>query len=368
LNKSSERIVEVAFTDKPYPVVIGSGVRQRFSDFFTRYARGRAFWISDRHIVDAWGEDLGGLCTKSSTDIIILPPGEQQKRMQTVERICQILLQMGAERGDTLVACGGGVVGDITGFAASVYLRGIDFIQIPTTLLAMVDASIGGKTGVDLPEGKNLIGAFHQPDFVLADVDFLKTLDEREFRAGYAEIVKTALIGDKDLYNALKGDLQEAFFARDPEATTKVIEACVRFKAEVVVNDEKESDLRRILNFGHTIGHALEALGSYTELLHGEAVFWGMSAAIDLSVMAGRLQPDRAIEIREYLRPLLKELPVLRFKAGEVIEYLYRDKKVKDGKPHFVLLEDIGKPTVTDAVSNEQVEEALAGIFEKMFG
>jgi 3-dehydroquinate synthase len=366
LNLSPERIVQVALPDNPYPVVIGSGVRRRFSELFKKHARGRAFWVSDRHVADAWGEDLGGLCTKSSTDIIILPPGEQQKRMLTVERICQILLQMGAERSDTLVACGGGVVGDLTGFAAAVYLRGVEFVQVPTTLLAMVDASVGGKTAVDLPEGKNLIGAFHQPRFVLVDVAFLETLDERQFKAGYAEVVKTALIGDKNLYDALRGELQTRFLAREPDAMTQVIEACVRYKADVVARDEKESDLRRILNFGHTFAHALEAFGSYTELLHGEAVFWGISAAVDLSVATGCMQPDRAIEVREFMQPLLRDLPRLRLKPKELTDYLYRDKKVKNGKPHFVLLEDIGKPIVSDAVGEAQIEAAFAGIREKM--
>ena len=362
-----DKIVEVALADNPYPVVIGSGVRRRFSEFYKRYGKGRAFWLSDRHVADAWGEDLGGLCTKSSTDMIILPPGEEQKQLITIQRICQLLLEMGAERADTLVACGGGVVGDIGGFTAAVYLRGIDYVQIPTTLLAMVDASVGGKTAVDLPEGKNLIGAFHQPRFVLADVDFLETLDERQFRAGYAEVVKTALIGDVDLYNALKGSLQERFRAKEPEAMAQVVEACVRFKADVVAKDEKESDLRRILNFGHTFAHALEAYGSYTELLHGEAVFWGISAAVDLSVATGHMLPDRAIEIREYLQPLLKDLPTIRFKPGDLVDYFYRDKKVRSGVPHFILLEDIGKPVITDAINTEQIKEALAGIQDKMF-
>ena len=269
-----ERTVKVALPERSYRVIIGSEVRRKFPEIFKREGKGRAFWVTDRNVADAWGAEIEALCEDSPSWIIILPPGEDQKTLSTVENLCRKFVSLGVERGDTLVACGGGVIGDIVGFTAASYLRGISYVQIPTTLLAMVDSSVGGKTGVDLPEGKNLVGAFHQPLFVLVDVDFLQTLPLREFRSGFAEVIKTAVIGDEELFAELKSNTKRCF-NKDAECLVRVVEACVAFKAEVVVGDEKEGDLRRILNFGHTIGHALEALGNYRSLKHGEAVFWG---------------------------------------------------------------------------------------------
>jgi len=361
----SEKIV-VKLPEKSYPVVIGSGIRQSFPELFKKNGQGRAFWSTDKNIAEAWGEDLGGLCSKSHTDIIVLPPGEEQKQLATVERICQILISMGAERGDTLVACGGGGVGDISGLAASVYLRGIRYVQVPTTLLAMVDSSVGGKTGVDLPEGKNLIGTFHQPAFVMIDVEFLKTLNEREFRSGFAEVVKTALIGDPKLFKAIQDGTDQLCLKRDADALIDTISACIKFKSEIVTKDEKETDLRRILNFGHTVGHALEVLGEYTTLRHGEAVFWGMSAAIDLSVQAGSLNFDSGQNIHELLERYLRMIPVVNFRPKEVEELILHDKKVKNGKPVFVLLDDIGKPIITDQVSNVILSNSLEHLKHRM--
>ncbi len=359
-------VVEVNLPNTPYPILIGAGVRKQFGEYFQKYGKGRAFWITDRNVADSWGEDLGGLCTKSATDIIIIPPGEDQKRLLTVERIAQILLQMGAERGDTLIACGGGVVGDIVGFTAACYQRGITFVQIPTTLLAMVDASVGGKTGVDLPEGKNLIGAFHQPRFVLIDLDFLKTLDEREFRSGYAEVVKTALIGDADLYNFLKSDEIGRFFEHDPVTLCEVITKCVSFKRDIVIQDEREKDLRRILNFGHTFGHALEVLGEYGILRHGEAVFWGMAAAIELSRRQGIIDEKLALDIDHFLSPLLKDIPRVHFRANKLLEHIYHDKKTVDGIPSIILLEEIGKPLITKDIKEDRMSEIAEYINNRM--
>ncbi|MBU1652617.1 3-dehydroquinate synthase [bacterium] len=356
----------VKLPEENYPIVIGEGVRQRFSELFKKHGQGRAFWLSDKNIVAAWDENLGGLCSDSHTDIIVMPPGEEQKQIATIERVCQILVTMGAERGDTLVACGGGVVGDIGGFAASVYLRGIPCVQIPTTLLAMVDSSIGGKTGVDLPEGKNLIGSFHQPAFVLIDVEFLKTLNGRQFRSGFAEVVKTALIGDASLYRSIEQGADDRCFQRDAATLIETITACVKFKADIVAQDEKEAGLRRNLNFGHTIGHALEALGNYAALSHGEAVFWGMTVAVDLSVQHGSLNHEIGQTIHQLLERYLKVIPAIHFRPKEVMDLILNDKKTKAGKPHFVLLEDIGKPIVTDQISNVILSNALEHLKHRM--
>lgn len=366
LKQPQLRTINVDLADRSYPVIIGSNARQRFARLFQEHGKGRAYWVTDRNVAEAWDSQLGKLCGKSGDELTILPPGEDQKNLTTIENLCRILVEMGVERGDTLVACGGGVVGDIVGFAAACYLRGISFVQMPTTLLAMVDASVGGKTGVDLPEGKNLVGAFHQPLFVLADVDFLDTLEPREFRAGFAEVIKTALIGDAGLFNDLKGDAHERCFDLDASALIPVIEACVTFKAEVVSKDEREGDQRRILNLGHTIGHALEVLGDYIHLKHGEAIFWGMCAAVDLSVSLNYLPEEKAREIFDVLEPHLWQIPDLHFDDEDVFEYFARDKKVSKGKSHFVLLKDIGESLITDNVTDKQIKTALQRLRERM--
>ncbi len=362
----TDKIITVSLPPLPYPILIGGGTRRRFAEFFNLHARGRAFWITDRNVADAWGEDLGGLCSRSASDIIIMPPGEERKTFATVERICQILVEMGAERGDTLVACGGGVVGDIVGFAAAIYKRGVAFVQVPTTLLAMVDASIGGKTGVDLPQGKNLLGVFHQPRFVLTDTDFLTTLDDREFKAGYAEVLKTVLISDADLFTRLDGEVQRRFFAKEPDTLVEIIAACAAFKAKIVEEDEKEEGLRRILNFGHTVGHALEVLGEYARLKHGEALFWGISAAVDLSEITGLMRPAEAHRIQQALVPFLHNLPRLSFRDQDILPLIGRDKKVAGGTPHFILLETVGKPVVTKQVTDDQVLKMLDRLRRRM--
>ncbi|TKJ39082.1 3-dehydroquinate synthase [candidate division LCP-89 bacterium B3_LCP] len=360
------RKLQVAIPGKSYPVIIGSDVRSLFSNYFKQSGSGRAFWITDRNVADAWGASLGKLCGNSGEELTILPPGEDQKNLTTVENLCRILVKMGVERGDTLIACGGGVVGDIVGFTAACYMRGISFVQLPTTLLAMVDASVGGKTGVDLAEGKNLVGAFHQPRFVLIDVDFLETLDPREILSGYAEVVKTALIGDAALFQDLKSGLQERFFDGSKEALIQVIEACVKYKAEVVAEDEREGDLRRVLNFGHTIGHALEVLGDYRLLKHGEAVFWGMFAALELSKSQGLLKLSEALEIEEFLASSFAKIPPIDFNPNDIRDLITHDKKVRNGNPNFILLKGIGQPVIIDQVDEKEIRESLDSLKNKM--
>jgi 3-dehydroquinate synthase len=366
MKQPEQRTVTLDLAERSYSILVGSEARHRFANLFQEHGRGRAFWVTDRNVAEAWGSQLGKLCGQSGDELTILPPGEDQKKLSTVDGLSSILVNMGVERGDTLVACGGGVVGDIVGFTAACYQRGISFVQMPTTLLAMVDASVGGKTGVDLPEGKNLVGAFHQPLFVVADVDFLETLNPREFRSGYAEVIKTALIGDVGLFDELKGDLQARVFDLEKGALIHIIEACVKYKASVVSQDERESDNRRVLNFGHTVGHALEALGEYSRLKHGEAIYWGVTAAVDLSVSMGLLHKDIAGEIHSVLEPHLAQIPALDFNDDGIFEYFSRDKKVSRGKPNFVLLEGIGQPVITDRVDSKQLEAVLYRLRERM--
>lgn len=360
------RIVEVSLAERSYPIVIGSGVRRKFGELFRKHGQGRAFWVTDGHVADLWGKDLkADWGFPSANELLILSPGEEQKKLSTIETLCRALAARGVERGDTLVAWGGGVVGDIVGFAAACYLRGIAFVQVPTTLLAMVDSSVGGKTGVDLPEGKNLVGAFHQPRFVLIDVDSLRTLPQREFISGLAEVVKSAIIGDRELFNKLKRNANKCL---KPETgfLCDVIQSSIAFKAAVVQRDEREQDLRRILNFGHTVGHALEALGNYRALKHGEAVFWGMSAAVELSRELDFLDTKTAAEIGDLLRAFLAAIPGLDFEPETALDFIARDKKVRRGIAHFVLLNDIARPLISNLVTREQLRAALGQVLVAM--
>jgi 3-dehydroquinate synthase len=362
-----EHTVQVALGDRTYPVLIGSGVRRAFTGLFKRLGSGRAFWITDRHVARLWGGDLLEHWKASPAKPIILPAGEEQKRLSVVERLCGKLIAAKVERGDTLVACGGGVIGDLVGFTAACYLRGIAFVQIPTTLLAMVDASVGGKTGVDLTQGKNLVGAFHQPRFVLADPDFLGTLPRREIFSGLAEVVKTALIGNRELFYTLESHSDtKSYFSKSWQPWDELVQACVRFKASVVARDERENDRRRILNFGHTIGHALEALGGFQKLRHGEAVFWGMSAALELSEEVGLLNSATASRIQKFMQPFLGAVPKFDFSPTLAMRLIAADKKVRGGRPQFVLLQDIAKPRLMGDISRIQLFGALSRLRRRM--
>ena len=356
-------VITVSLPHQSYPIVIGTAVRRRFPEYFAATGCRRAFWVTDANVAQHWQAELDAL-RDPNTELIILPPGEEHKRLSTIEALCRRLVALGVERGDTLVACGGGVIGDIAGFAASVYQRGIAFIQIPTTLLAMVDASVGGKTGVDLPEGKNLVGTFHQPAFVLADPDFLKTLPSRELTSGFAEVIKTALIGDVELFAELS-----TFTERGSDISSfpyHYIERCVRFKSNLIVEDETDKGRRAILNFGHTLGHALEAAGDYQILKHGEAVFWGMTVAVDLSTELGLLKASTVGQIIAVIQPFLPTLPRLDFTSSQLIELIHRDKKVQGGKPRFILIEDLAKPLIVDDVTETPLIAALEKLRHKM--
>jgi len=357
--------VEVSIPGHPYPVVIGPGARRRFVSYLAPFHLNRTVWITDRNVAGLWGDEIRSLSGTAAPDLVVLPAGEEQKRLATVEDLCRRFVQLGVERHDTLVACGGGVIGDVVGFAAACYLRGVNFVQLPTTLLAMVDSSVGGKTGVDLPEGKNLVGAFHQPRFVLADPDFLATLPERELRSGLAEVIKTALISGPKLFTELRSFVKRHPDLQGPDLAG-LIESCVDFKAGVVEKDEREGGLRRILNFGHTVGHALECLGQYRTLKHGEAVLWGLSAALDLSVRRAGLDPRLETDIQAFLAPFLTAIPPLEFDSGEVLDLLARDKKVRRKVVQFVLLRGVGLPVVTPLADPQILIAALDHLRDRM--
>jgi 3-dehydroquinate synthase len=294
----------------------------------------------------------------ASGSVTLIPDGERYKNLQTVARIYESLIRAEADRGSALVAVGGGVVGDVAGFAAATYLRGIALAHVPTTLLAQVDSSIGGKVGVNHQLGKNLIGSFHQPEIVVTDPRLLATLKRREFRSGLYEVVKYGMIASRDLFDRVMRDTK-ALFARDPAVLLPVIVESCRIKAQVVAADERESGLRRILNFGHTVGHALEAVTKYRRFRHGEAIAYGMLAAADLAVTRGALH-DRERQALARLITQLGPLPAVNdLSTARVLEAVRHDKKVVNGRLHFVIAIAIGATTIVDDVTEAELAAVL---------
>jgi 3-dehydroquinate synthase len=292
---------------------------------------------------------------------ILIPDGERFKNLSTVGRIYDALVRAQADRGSVVIAVGGGVVGDIAGFAAATFLRGIPVVQVPTTLLAQVDSAIGGKTGVNHALGKNLIGAFHQPSAVLVDPDLLGSLPRREFRAGLYEVVKYGVIASRGLFEKIDNELP-ALFAREPAALVPVIAESCRIKAHVVASDERESGPRRVLNFGHTAGHALEAVTKYRRFRHGEAVAYGMLTAAELASARGAL----SARDRDALHSLIVKMgplpPVADLETAKVVEAVALDKKIVDGTLHYVLPVEIGKTTVATDVTGAELQAALRAV------
>ena len=290
---------------------------------------------------------------------ILLADGERFKNLQSVSRIYEALIRAGADRGSAIVAVGGGVIGDTAGFAAATFLRGITLAHVPTTLLAQVDSSIGGKVGVNHALGKNLIGAFHQPAVVVIDPLLLKTLPRREFRSGLYEVVKYGMIASRPLFDRIAADTK-AIFARDPAVLVpSIVESC-RIKADVVSKDEREGGLRRILNYGHTVGHALEAVTKYRRFRHGEAIAFGMLAAADLAVARGALAERERQALADVIAQLGPLPAVADLSIDEVMEAVRRDKKVVNGRLHFVIAIEIGATMTVDDVTEEELRAVLS--------
>src|SRR5690606_15921976 len=297
------KTLHVDLGERSYPLYIGAGLLSDGGLISPHIKGGEALVVTNETVAPLY---LAALCDGLSVaklDTLVLPDGETYKNLDTLRQIYDKLLTRRHSRGTTLIALGGGVSGDITGFAAATYQRGVNFIQVPTTLLSQVDSSVGGKTGVNHPLGKNMIGAFHQPVAVVADIDTLATLSDREYRAGLAEVVKYGLIADRDFYQWLKGHIAE-INARDRQTLIAIVERSCRNKAEVVARDEREADIRAILNLGHTFGHAIETVEQYKGLNHGEAVAVGMVMAADLSARLGWLAKADVNDLRDLLAAL----------------------------------------------------------------
>ena len=289
--------------------------------------------------------------------VLFLPPGEKHKTMASVDRLLREMMRAGADRGSLLIAFGGGIVGDVGGFVSAIFMRGIPYVQVPTTFLAQVDSSVGGKTGVNLPEGKNLVGSFHQPRAVFADIGVLGTLPDRELRAGLMESVKAGIIRDRALVRYMEENAP-LILGRDAKALEKVIAASIRMKAGVVNIDERESGLRMILNLGHTVGHAIEQATAYKLLLHGEAVAWGMIAALHLGAQRGTISRSQ-FERLQNLVYRYGPLPALKLRAAKVIAATSGDKKNVGGTRRFVLPLGIGDAGVVEDVSLAELEAAV---------
>jgi 3-dehydroquinate synthase len=350
-------VFQIKVQPRWYSAIVERGALERILQFVPPRA-GKIFVVSTEDVWQLYGErlraGLGGLVY----DVLFLPGSEENKRLVHVEAAAEEMVKRGGDRSSVVVAFGGGIVCDMAGFLAAIFMRGIPVLQAPTTLLAQVDAGIGGKTGVNLVNGKNLIGAFHQPLAVLVDPGVLDSLPEREYRAGLYEIIKAGIIRSEPLFRFLVERCRDVL-VRDAEAVDYIIAESVRIKAEVVTADERESDLRRILNLGHTFGHALEAETAYTRFLHGEAVAFGMKAAVYLAELTGHLSAEESVEILEALR-LYGPIPPLDGIAAErLLARLVKDKKTVRGTVHFVIPERVGQAKIVSGVEEAPVLEAI---------
>lgn len=359
-----QSVIKVNLPQQSYDITIASGGLTRLGQLMSNLNLGKkVLVVSNPAIFEHYGEQAISSLKSAGFEVtyINLPEGEQHKTLASVENIYDAALENRLERSSTLVALGGGVIGDMTGFAAATWLRGINFVQVPTTLLAMVDAAIGGKTGVNHPQGKNLIGAFHQPRLVLIDPDVLKTLPEREFRAGMAEAIKYGVIWDAELFAQMeRSDRLDGMQYIEAGLLQEILTRSCQAKADVVSKDEKEAGLRAILNYGHTIGHAVESLTGYQLLNHGEAVAIGMVAAGQLAAnlqLWNHSAPERQLRLI-HKAGLPYQLPD-QVEIEAILESLQTDKKVKAGKVRFVLPTQIGVATVTDKVSSDEIRQVL---------
>jgi 3-dehydroquinate synthase len=353
--------VTIHVPPRPYQAWIENGLLPRAGSILADLLppSSRMFVVTVAPVGKRWAAKLvrslkaGGFAPQ----VISMPDGEPTKRLATVEALAEKLAQLGADRKAVIIALGGGIVGDVGGLLASLYMRGIELVQIPTTVLAQVDASIGGKTGVNLVAGKNLVGTFHHPRVVLIDPAVLKTLPDREFRAGLYEALKCGIIGNIELFLRFEQN-RARILKRDPVELEWLIAQSVRLKAEVVSADEREGGLRRVLNLGHTIGHALEAETGYRHLRHGEAVAWGMIAATTIALSVGRTDSVTAGRIADAVLSLGR-LPDVNVSSRKILARLQSDKKTQNGVVHFILPREIGKVEVASDVPGSAVLDAV---------
>ncbi|MDZ8054891.1 MAG: 3-dehydroquinate synthase [Aulosira sp. ZfuVER01] len=360
-------VIKVNLPQQSYEIAIAPGSLDRLGEQMTSLKLGKkVLLVSNPTIFKHYGERATKSLEAAGFDVVtcILPAGERYKNLNSIQKLYDTALENRLERSSTIVALGGGVIGDMAGFAAATWLRGIHVVQVPTTLLAMVDSAIGGKTGVNHPQGKNLIGAFHQPSLVLIDPDVLKTLPMREFRAGMAEVIKYGVIWDAELFAQMEASkhLNQLRYIK-PELIDAILTRSCQAKADVVSKDEKEAGLRAILNYGHTIGHAVESLTGYRLVNHGEAVGIGMVAAGQIALKLGMWQKEDTERQNALIQKagLPTQLPS-GVDIERIIDALQLDKKVKAGKVRFVLPTQMGVVTVTDEVPADIIRQVLQGM------
>lgn len=349
--------IPVELTNASYKILVGIGVFENIQTHLVDAGlQGPFLVVSQPRVLKA----VGGIL-KNKFPIALIPDGERAKTLTTVSRLLDRMVDLKLTRQSSVIAVGGGVVGDVAGFVASIYMRGISVVQVPTTLLAQVDSSIGGKTGVNHRVAKNLIGTFHQPRLVLSDPLVLQKLPEREYASGLYEALKYGVIGDPELFADFEHN-SATFLRRDPEAIERLVARCAAIKADVVMKDEKESDLRRVLNFGHTVGHGLEAAARYQRIKHGEAVGYGMIAAARIGRSLDKLADSDRARIESAIGSLGKLPALTGMNSKDVLKALQHDKKVRDGAIHFVLPRAIGRVEITPDVPFEIVRDVVKGI------
>ena len=359
-----QQTIQVGLGERSYAITIGAGVMEQIGPSLQAAKIAKRYGIiSDDRVGALYGEQILSSLQQAGIagELILFTHGEASKHLQTIGHLASMLAERGFDRGDGLVALGGGVTGDITGFLASIYMRGIPFVQVPTSLLAQVDSSVGGKTGVDIPQGKNLVGTFYQPKAVFIDTNVLRSLPADEFLSGMAEVIKYGASIDADFFSWL-GENCAAILGLESSVIIPMIRRCCELKASVVEQDEREGGLRRILNFGHTIGHAVEAASGY-QLIHGFAVAIGMRAIAELAVRCGYTDQKVAETITGLLRQyrLPTEIPS-GIDRSLLRKYLQADKKTIGGRVFFVLPEAIGKVRITDQVSDADIDATLAAV------
>ncbi len=358
------RIVPVGLGARSYDIVIGDGLlRQSRNLISTRHSAHRCAIVTDANVaglhLESLKQSLGDICA----GVVTLDPGEGTKSFYELGPLCERLLELGIERGDLVIAFGGGVIGDLGGFAASILRRGVNYVQVPTTLLSQVDSSVGGKTGINTPQGKNLIGAFYQPRLVIADTELLETLPERQFRAGYAEVAKYGLLGDADFFGWLEQNWRNVFTG-GPERIHAIEMSC-RAKAAIVQADEREEGRRALLNLGHTFGHALEAFAGYSDrLLHGEAISIGMTMAFEFSNELGLCSgqdSQRAVRHLEAcgLPTRVEQIPGDTPTPDQLLKLMAQDKKVRSGVLTFILVRGIGEAFIEGGVDMSKLQDFL---------
>ncbi len=362
------KIIHVSTPSATYDISIGRGLLAKLYPQLLTLNAGkpfRPFIVTSPNIWKLWSaEALKSFPDDSKPRVLKIPAGEKHKRLPTIERLCEELASAGADRDTLLIAFGGGVIGDMTGFLSAIYMRGIPYVQVPTTLLAQVDSSVGGKTGVNLAAGKNLVGSFHHPRAVYVDLDLLSTLPPAELRAGLQESVKAGIIKDRKLFTFME-KTKDPIVSGDIKSLARVIAASIQMKADVVHEDEHESGLRMILNFGHTLGHAIEAATGYRRLLHGEAVGWGSIAALHLGLARGSItqaQFDRMANLIHAYGPL----PRFQTTAAQLVAITGSDKKRRSGRRAFVLPCGIGSVEIVYDVTDQELEAAAQAMLDDM--